>query len=96
MESIQIAIESKYRENLRNAGVTLSEDAETMMLATLQEVYTRLNGAVDNLKIEDPNHPNRVFNGANDDERRLNRDARDGFVDLLNGRMDRRRRNMRR
>ncbi len=96
MESIQIAIESKYRENLRNAGVTLSEDAEAMMLATLQEVYTRLNSAVDNLKIENPNHPNSVFNGANDDERRLNRDARDGFVDLLNGRMDRRRKNMRR
>lgn len=97
MESIQIAIESKYRENLRNAGVTLSEDAEAMMLATLQEVYTRLNngdgtphdGGVDGLGLND-------FNGANDDERRLNRDARDGFVDLLNGRMDRRRRNMRR
>lgn len=97
MESIQIAIESKYRENLRNAGVTLSEDAEAMMLATLQEVYTRLNNGdgtphdegVDGLGLND-------FNGANDDERRLNRDARDGFVDLLNGRMDRRRRNMRR
>lgn len=96
MESIQIAIESKYRENLRNAGVTLSEDAEAMMLATLQEVYTRLNGAVDNLSVNNPTHPNDVFNGANDDERRLNRDARDGFVDLLNGRMDRRRKNMRR
>ncbi|GEM_PF-3799924 len=96
MESIQIAIESKYRDNLRNAGVTLSEDAEAMMLATLQEVYTRLNNAVDDLSINNPTHPNDVFNGANDDERRLNRDARDGFVDLLNGRMDRRRRNMRR
>ena len=89
MESIQLAIEAKYRDNLRNNGVNLTEDANAMMNAVLQEVYTQLNQSVENLG-------RNAFNGADDETKRLHSEARDGFVDLLSGRMDRRRKNSRR
>ena len=89
MESIQLAIEAKYRDNLRNSGVNLTEDANAMMNAVLQEVYTQLNQSVENLG------PN-AFNGADNETKQLHADARDGFVDLLSGRMDRGRKSSRR
>lgn len=91
MESIQQNIESKYRENLRNAGINLTEDANTMILTVMQDVYTQLNGAVDSKNLTVNN-----FNGADDAAKKRHADARDGFVDLLSGRMDRRRRSFKR